>query len=63
MADPLLEKRKQQVQHLIECGPRCVLEALIAVDEGQALDDVLADFERLYPQTYKITSLLVKGST
>jgi hypothetical protein len=42
--DPLLEKRQQQVKHLVTCGERCVLEALIAVDNGQPLDLVLRDY-------------------
>jgi hypothetical protein len=33
-------------------GPRPVLEALIAVDSGQPLDDVLEDFARIPADTY-----------
>ena len=38
--------------HLTECGPRCVLEALRAVERGESLEAVLADFARLRPETY-----------
>ena len=40
-----------------------VLEALIAVDNGQPLDLVLRDFERLSPETYKLTSKILMGTT
>lgn len=45
-------RRHQQSIHLHACGPRCILEALIAVESGQPLDAVLADFERLPPRVY-----------
>jgi hypothetical protein len=61
--DPRSEKRRRQVRHLVACGERCVLEALIAVDNGQPLDLVLRDFERLHPDAYKQTSKLIRGST
>jgi hypothetical protein len=38
--------------HLYRCGPRPILEALIAVADGQNLDQVLEDFKRLAPETY-----------
>ena len=46
------------MQHLHRCGPRCILEALIAVDRGDSLDAVLADFERLSPETYHAALML-----
>lgn len=57
------ERRRRQVRHLIDCGERCVLEALIAVDNGQPLDLVLLEFERLHPDAYKLTSKVIRGST
>jgi hypothetical protein len=45
-------RRQRQVRHLYKCGPRPVLEALIAVDAGQDLDVVLEDFCRLQPKIY-----------
>ena len=61
--DPLLERRQKQVKHLVACGERCVLEALIAVDNSQPLDLVLRDFEKLSPETYKLTSKIIRGTT
>lgn len=46
-------RRQRLVKHLVECGTRPVLEALIAVDKGQDLDEVLEDFARLQPETYE----------
>jgi hypothetical protein len=46
-------RRQRLVKHLIECGARPVLEALLAVDAGQDLDVVLEDFCRLSPETYQ----------
>ena len=46
--NPRSDRRQKQVKHLVACGERCVLEALIAVDNGQPLDLVLRDFERLF---------------
>jgi hypothetical protein len=57
------ERRRRQVRHLVACGERCVLEALIAVDNGQPLDLVLLDFERLHPDAYKLTAKVIKGTT
>ena len=48
-------RRQAQIAHLHRCGPRCILEALIAVDGGEPLDSVLADFERLPPSLYHAT--------
>lgn len=45
-------RRQRQTAHLHRCGERCLLEALIAVEGGEPLDSVLADFERLPPQLY-----------
>jgi len=39
--------------HLHAAGPRPVLEALIAVDSGQPLDDVLEDFARIPADIYR----------
>jgi hypothetical protein len=50
--DPRNSTRQYLVRHLCKCGPRCVLEALIAVEAGQDLDFVLTDFARLQPETY-----------
>ena len=52
--NPRSERRQKQVKHLVACGERCVLEALIAVDDGQPLDLVLRDFERLSPRDIQI---------
>ena len=40
-------RRIQLCADLHAAGPRPVLEALIAVDSGQPLDDVLEDFGRI----------------
>jgi hypothetical protein len=45
--------RQRQVAHLYEAGPRPVMEALLAVEAGQDLDDVLADFARVAISTYR----------
>ena len=39
--------------HLHKCGPRPMLECLIAVAEGQPLDAALHDFDRLSPDLYR----------
>jgi hypothetical protein len=53
---PFLEarssKRQRLVAHLHAAGPRPTLEALIAVESGQPLDEVLADFGRVAVSTY-----------
>ena len=61
--NPRSDRRQNQVKHLVACGERCVLEALIAVDNGQPLDLVLCDFERLSPEAYKLTSRVIRGTT
>jgi len=43
----------RQAAHLSKCGPRPVLEALIAVERGDSVESVLADFERLPPELYQ----------
>jgi hypothetical protein len=45
-------KRQRQAAHIHAAGPRPVLEALIAVANGQSLDDVLADFSRVHVSVY-----------
>jgi hypothetical protein len=47
-------KRQRLARHLHACGPRPLLEALIAVDSGQPLDHVLDDFGRLAPEIYRV---------
>jgi hypothetical protein len=46
-------RRQRLVKHLIECGERPVLEALVAVARGDDLDETLEDFARLHPKTYR----------
>lgn len=50
--DPRSPLRYRQVRHLIKCGVRCVLEALLAVERGQTLDDALDDFCRFAPKGF-----------
>jgi hypothetical protein len=50
--DPRNPFRQRHAAHLHRCGPRCILEALIAVDRGESLDAVLADFGRFAPEVY-----------
>jgi hypothetical protein len=45
-------RRRRLCSHLHAAGPRPVLEALIAVDGGQPLDDVLEDFGRVPADIY-----------
>jgi hypothetical protein len=52
------QHRQRQSRHLHECGPRCILEALLAVDRGASVDSVLEDFARLAPETYHATFML-----
>ena len=40
-------RRIELCEHLHAAGPRPVLEALLAVDSGQDLDEVLEDFGRI----------------
>jgi hypothetical protein len=51
--DPRSARRQRLALHLHRCGPRPVLEALIAVAKGQSLDAVLQDFCRLNASTYR----------
>jgi hypothetical protein len=53
LADPRSDRRQQLALHLHQAGPRPVLEALIAVEAGQPLDAVLADFARLPAAAYR----------
>jgi hypothetical protein len=46
--------------HLHAAGPRPVLEALIAVDSGQPLDDVLEDFARVPADIYRAVDAIYK---
>jgi hypothetical protein len=46
-------RRQRLVRHLVECGERPVLEALLAVENGQRLDEVLEGFARLAPELYE----------
>ena len=46
-------RRQRLARHLHQCGPRPVLEALLAVEAGQRLDEVLEDFARLQPEIYQ----------
>ena len=45
-------RRMRLSSHLHAAGPRPVLEALIAVESGQALDEVLEDFGRVPADIY-----------
>jgi hypothetical protein len=45
-------RRRHLCAHLHAAGPRPVLEALLAVDSGQDLDDVLEDFGRVPADIY-----------
>ncbi len=45
-------RRMRLCKHLHAAGPRPVLEALIAVDSGQPLDDVLEEFGRIPVDIY-----------
>lgn len=47
-------KRQRQARHLHDAGPRPVLEALLAVQAGADLDEVLADFARLPVELYRM---------
>jgi hypothetical protein len=56
--EPRCPRRQRQVLHLHKSGPRCVMEALVAVEQGQQLDAVLADFERLPVELFHATLYL-----
>jgi hypothetical protein len=47
-------RRQYLSKRLHAAGPRPVLEALLAVDGGQPLDDVLEDFARIPSSFYSI---------
>jgi hypothetical protein len=53
MSDRRSIRRVHLARHLCGCGPRPVLEALLAVEGGDGVDDVLADFGRLPVETYR----------
>ena len=55
ITDTRSARRRRLSDHLHKCGPRCILEALIAVESGKTVDSVLADFERLPPEVYTAT--------
>ena len=45
-------RRQRLAEHIHQAGPRPVLEALLAVENGEPLDDVLEDFGRIPVSTY-----------
>jgi hypothetical protein len=45
-------RRQRLARHLHAAGARPILEALIAVEQGQSLDAVLADFARVPIEVY-----------
>jgi|SRR4029077_5822401 hypothetical protein len=45
-------RRQRLAAHLHRCGARPVLEALVAVELGQQLDDVLDSFARIPVRIY-----------
>ena len=45
-------RRKRLCAHLHSAGPRPVLEALLSVEAGHDLDEVLEDFGRIPAATY-----------
>jgi hypothetical protein len=53
-------RRLRLSAHLHAAGPRPVLEALIAVDSGQPLDDVLEDFARIPADIYRDVDAIYK---
>jgi hypothetical protein len=50
--DPRNSNRQRLVQHLVRCGERCVLEGLVAIENGQSVDDMLEDFGRVPAATF-----------
>ena len=46
-------ERQIRTDHLVRCGPRCVFEALEAIDRGKPIDIVLEDFSRFTPAAYE----------
>ena len=45
-------KRQALIAHLYAAGPRPVLEAMLELEAGKDLDQVLADFARIPASTY-----------
>jgi hypothetical protein len=45
--------RQRLVLHLYESGPRVVLEAMLELEQGKNLDDVLISFTRIPASTYR----------
>jgi hypothetical protein len=62
-------RRRRLCAHLHSAGPRPVLEALIAVESGQPLDDVLEDFGRIPADIYYVLgassfpTFVIKGTS
>lgn len=52
MTDARSARRRRLCTHLHSAGPRPVLEALLAVQGGQCLDEVLEDFGRVPSDIY-----------
>jgi hypothetical protein len=54
--DPAIRtaRRRRLCKHLHAAGPRPVLEALLAVDSGQPLDDVLEEYVRIPSSFFSI---------
>jgi hypothetical protein len=46
-------RRQHLARHLHVCGPRPVLEALLAIEGGQSLDTVLEEFGRLPAELFE----------
>ncbi|SRR6266852_3853923 len=46
-------RRQRLAWHVYACGPRPVFEALLAVEAGQPLGEVLTEFARLPPAVYR----------
>jgi hypothetical protein len=46
-------ERQIRTDHLIRCGPRCVWEALEAIDRGKPIDSVLEHFSQFTPAAYE----------
>jgi hypothetical protein len=47
-------RRQRLAAHLHACGPRPMFEAMLALEAGEALDDVLAAYGRLPVRVYHI---------
>jgi hypothetical protein len=59
-AQPRSPVRLKLAHHLQQCGPRAILEALIAFESGQPVGAVLEDFARLRPETYSIATCVAE---